>query len=61
MWSNRARMFRRTCELIAHDRRAAGRDDYLHRSLVRQMDECAAALVCSLKQINRVLDAHLKG
>jgi len=54
-------MFRRTCELIADDRRAARRDDSRHRSLVRQMDECAAALVRSMKQINRVLDAHLKG
>lgn len=61
MWSNRAHMFRRACELIANDRRAARRDDSRHRALVRQIDDCASALLRSLKQINRVLDAHLKG
>jgi len=61
MWSERARLFRRTCELIAKDRRATGRDDCHHRWLVRQMDDCAADLLRAMKQINRVLDAHLKG
>lgn len=61
MWSKRARMFRKTCELIADDRRAALRDDSRHRGLVHMMDRAAADLVRGLKQINRVLDAHLKG
>jgi len=60
MWSERARLFRKTCELIADDRRAARRDDSRHRWLVSEIDDCAADLLRALKQINRVIDAHLK-
>jgi hypothetical protein len=61
MWTERARMFRKTCELIADDRRATRRDDSRHRGLVQMMDACAADLLRGMKRINRVLDAHLKG
>ncbi len=61
MWSNRARLFRKTCELIADDQRATRRDDSHCRWLVRQMDRAAADLLHAMKRINRVLDAHLKG
>lgn len=61
MWSRRAELFRKTCVLIADDRRRAGRDCVYHLSLVEMMDLCARDLLKSLKKINRVLDAHLKG
>lgn len=61
MWSRRAELFRKTCVLIAQDRAACGRDSRRHRGLVEMMDNCARDLLKSLKQINRVLDAHLKG
>jgi hypothetical protein len=59
MWSKRAAMFRKTCELIAEDRRAVERDYAYHRYLVWMMDECAKDLVAAMKKIGRVLDAHL--
>jgi hypothetical protein len=61
MWSERARLFRKTCVLIAEDRVAARRDDSHHRWLVWQMDACATDLLNAVKKIKRVLDAHLKG
>ncbi len=61
MWSRRAELFRKTCVLIAADREACGRNSRHHRGLVEMMDACARDLLKSLKKINRVLDAHLKG
>ncbi len=61
MWSQRAKLFRKTCDLIADDRAASGQDNSRHRGLVQMMDRAAADLLRGLKQINRVLDAHMKG
>lgn len=61
MWSERARLFYKTCELIAEDRRSVGRDYSHHRYLMDLMDAAALSLLTGLKRINRVLDAHLKG
>lgn len=60
MWTNRLRMFHEACELIAEDRRRDGRDDGYHRGKVEEIDSAAAALLRSMKAINRVLDAHSK-
>ena len=61
MWSQRAKLFRKTCELIAEDRRSTGRDYTHHRYLVGLMDAAHRALIDGMKKINRVLGAHLKG
>lgn len=60
MWTESLRMFYRTCELIADDRRKAGRDDSYHRGKLRQLDAAAADLLKSMKAINKVLDAYSK-
>jgi hypothetical protein len=51
MWSERARLFRKTCELIADDRRRVGRDYSHHRYLVDLMDAAAGSLLAGLKRI----------
>lgn len=60
MWTERLRMFYRTCELIADDRRRTGQNDGYHRGKVEQLDAAAADLLKSMKAINRVLDAYSK-
>lgn len=56
MCTRRIEMFRRTCCLIADDRRRAGRDDSHHRFLVEQIDGATAEMVALLKRLNRILD-----
>lgn len=61
MLTNRGQMYREACKLIAADRRGTPRDDGYHHWRVQQFDCFAQDVLASFKQINRVLDAHLKG
>jgi hypothetical protein len=56
--TTRVRLFRQACELIAADRRKAGRDPGYHDWLVQQLDACAAAIRDMYKRLNRILDAY---
>ncbi|WP_409266875.1 hypothetical protein [Massilia sp. BHUDP2] len=59
MLTRRAELFRKSCELIAQDRRARGRDYSHHAWLVEQVDACQAAILKMMKDINRALDAFI--
>lgn len=58
--TRRAALFRKSCELIAQDRKAHRRDYSHHEWLVQQVDACAQAICNAIKRINRVLDAYTK-
>jgi len=54
----RLAMFRRTCELIAADRRHCGRDACRHQELLGQVDACAL-LIQGLQKVGRILSGKL--
>lgn len=59
MLTRRAELFRKSCELIAQDRKATGRDYSHHEWLVWQVDACNAAIIKMMKDLNRVIDAFV--
>lgn len=58
--TKRAALFRKTCELIALDRKDTGRDTRHHFWLVCQVDECGQSMIRLMKRLNGILDAHMK-